>query len=155
MWVPPYHDMGLVLGILSALAGNFELTMMSPMSFIQRPALWFEVMDRVRATLTAAPNFAYELAVRKTTAEQRADWDLSSLKVAINAAEPVREETTRRFLEAFAVTGLRPQAFCPSYGLAEHTVGVSVFGRSSVRVDRHRLETQRLVVAAEGPIPKH
>ncbi|WP_310777903.1 non-ribosomal peptide synthetase/type I polyketide synthase [Mycobacterium sp. Z3061] len=149
-WVPPYHDFGLISAILSASAGNAELTLMSPLSFLQRPALWFEVMDRVRATHTAAPNFGYELAVRKTTPEQRANWDLSSLRVVMSAAEPVSADTTDRFLDAFAVCGLRREAFCPAYGLAEHTVGVTVFGRSSMRVDRNRLETQRIAVAGEG-----
>lgn len=150
-WVPPYHDFGLISAILSALAGNGELTMMSPLSFIQQPSLWFDVIDRVRATHTAAPNFAYELAVRRTTAAQRARWDLSSLQVVMSAAEPVREDTTRRFVQAFAGCGLRPEAFCPAYGLAEHTVGVTVSGRSSLRVNRSKLETLRLAVAAEGP----
>ncbi|WP_264033257.1 AMP-binding protein [Mycobacterium riyadhense] len=127
-WLPPYHDFGLVAVILGALAGNGELTMISPLSFIQRPALWFEVMHRVRATITGAPNFGYELAVRKTTREQRAQWDLGSLEVVMSAAEPVRADTTDRFLQAFAVTGLRPEAFCPCYGLAEHTVAVTVCG---------------------------
>ena len=151
IWVPPYHDFGLISGILSALAGNGEVTMMSPLTFIQRPALWFELMHKVRATHAAAPNFAYELSVRKTTAEQRAQWDLSSLQVVMSAAEPVREETTRRFLTAFSIARLRPEAFCPAYGLAEHTVGVTVLGRSTMRVDRHQLETYRRAVAAEGP----
>ncbi len=150
-WVPPYHDFGLIGGILNTLAGNFELTMMSPLSFIQRPALWFEVMHQVRATHTVSPNFGLELALRKTTAEQRARWDLSSLKMVMSAAEPVRAETTRRFLEAFAVAGLRPEAFCPAYGLAEHTVGVTVFGRSRLQVDRRQLETERLAVPSDGP----
>ena len=149
-WVPGYHDFGLISGILSTLAGNFELTLMSPLSFVRRPAVWFEVMDRVRATHTVSPNFGFELAVRKTTAQQRAGWDLSSLTMVMSAAEPVREDTTGRFLEAFRVTGLRPEAFCPSYGLAEHTVGVSLWGRGSVRVDRGQLETQRLAVVTEG-----
>ncbi|ARG56383.1 AMP-binding protein [Mycobacterium kansasii] len=149
-WLPPYHDFGLISVILSTLTGNSELTMMSPLSFIQRPALWFDVMNRVRATHTAAPNFAYDLAVHKTTTEQRAQWDLSSLKVVMSAAEPVREETKRRFLEAFAVTGLRPEAFCPAYGLAEHTVAVTIFGRSTLRVDRHQLEMERRAVPADG-----
>ncbi|MDP7702258.1 non-ribosomal peptide synthetase/type I polyketide synthase [Mycobacterium sp. TY815] len=149
-WVPPYHDFGLISGILSALAGNAELTMMSPLSFLQRPALWFEAMDRVRATHTAAPNFGYELAVRRTTAEQRATWDLSSLQVVMSAAEPVRADTTDRFLDAFAVTGLRPDAFCPAYGLAEHTVGVTVCGRSRMQLDRNQLENQRIAAVGEG-----
>ncbi|KZS52828.1 hypothetical protein A4G26_19620 [Mycobacterium kansasii] len=151
VWLPQYHDLGLIGAILSALYGNGELAMMSPLSFLQRPALWFEVMHRVRATHTAAPNFAYELAVRKTTPQQRAGWDLSSLQMVMSAAEPVREDTTRRFFEAFAIAGVRRQAYCPSYGLAEHTIGVTVFGRSSLRVDRCQLETQRLVVAADDP----
>ena len=150
-WVPPYHDFGLISAILSSLAGNAELTLMSPLSFLQRPALWFEVMDRVRATHTAAPNFGYELAVRKTTAEQRAGWDLSSLQVVMSAAEPVRADTTSHFLDAFAISGLRPETFCPAYGLAEHTVGVTVFGRSSMRVGRNLLETQRIAVPDGGP----
>ncbi|QUR69998.1 AMP-binding protein [Mycobacterium spongiae] len=149
-WVPPYHDLGLIGVILGAVAGGSELTMMSPLSFIQRPALWFELMDRVRATHTAGPNFGYELAVRKTTAEQRAGWDLSSLQMVLSGAEPVRADTTRRFLEAFSVSGLRPEAFCPSYGLAEHTVAVSLFGRSSVRVQQDLLATQRRAVRGEG-----
>jgi polyketide synthase 12 len=149
-WVPAYHDFGLISGILSTLAGNFELTLMSPLSFIARPALWFEVMDRVRATHTVSPNFGYELAVRKTTAEQRAGWDLSSLTMVMSAAEPVRADTTQRFLDAFAVSGLRPEAFCPSYGLAEHTVGVTVFGRSQLRVDSRVLQTQQRAVDAQG-----
>ncbi|AXN43837.1 Putative fatty-acid--CoA ligase fadD21 [Mycobacterium marinum] len=150
-WLPPYHDFGLISVILSGLAGSGEVTLMSPLTFLQRPALWFDVMDRVRATHTAAPNFAYELAVRKTTAEQRAAWDLSSLQVVMSAAEPVREDTTSRFLDAFSGTGLRRDAFCPSYGLAEHTVAVTMFGRSTLSVDRHQLETQRLAVPADGP----
>jgi acyl transferase domain-containing protein/acyl-CoA synthetase (AMP-forming)/AMP-acid ligase II/NADPH:quinone reductase-like Zn-dependent oxidoreductase/acyl carrier protein len=150
-WVPAYHDFGLISAICNALAGNFELILMSPLSFIARPALWFEVMHRVRATHTVSPNFGYELAVRKTTAEQRATWDLSSLTMVMSAAEPVRADTTQRFLEAFAVTGLRPEAFCPSYGLAEHTVGVTLFGRSSVRLDRATLQTDHRVVLADGP----
>ena len=150
-WVPAYHDFGLISAILNTLAGNFELTLMSPLSFLQRPAVWFEVMHRVRATHTVAPNFGFELAVRKTTPQQRAGWDLSSLEMVMSAAEPVREATTRRFLEAFRVSGLRPEAFCPAYGLAEHTVGVTLWGRDSVRVDRGQLETQQRAVVTEDP----
>lgn len=153
-WVPAYHDFGLIGAILNALAGNFELTLMSPLSFVRRPALWFEVMHRVRATHTVSPNFGYELAVRKTTAEQRAQWDLSSLSMVMSAAEPVREDTIRTFLEAFSVAGLRPEAFCPAYGLAEHTVGVTLFGRSTLRVDTHKLEAQGIAVPYDGPASK-
>ena len=150
VWLPQYHDMGLIGALLGAVYGNAALTMMSPLSFLHRPALWFEVMHRVGATHTIAPNFAYELAVRKTTAEQRARWDLSSLQMVLSGAESVREGTSRRFVEAFAVCGLRPEVFCPAYGLAEHTLAVTVWGRSRVRVDRYQLETQRRAVLSEG-----
>src|SRR5690606_36670339 len=119
-WVPQYHDMGLIGGILNALGGHIHLNQFSPMAFIKHPALWFEIMHRVRATHTAAPNFAFELAVRKTTAEQRKQWDLSCLKMVMSAAEPVRASTTRLFLETFGECGFEPSAYAPAYGLAEH-----------------------------------
>ncbi len=105
VWLPQYHDFGLISSICSALCGNGELTMFSPLAFIKDPALWFDLMSSRQATHTAAPNFAYELAVRKTTPEQRATWDLRSLRVAMSAAEPVRPRTVARFLEAFTSPG--------------------------------------------------
>ena len=81
IWVPHFHDFGLISGILSSLHGNGSLWMLSPLAFIRRPAVWFEVMSRVGATHTAAPNFAYVLSTRKTTPEQRRAWDLSPLEV--------------------------------------------------------------------------
>lgn len=154
MWLPHFHDFGLVSGVLSAAGGNGRLHMMSPVSFISRPAVWFEVMTRVRATHTAAPNFAYDLSVRKTTPEQRRRWDLRHLAVAMSAAEPVRAATVAAFCEAFADAGLRPAALCPAYGLAEHTVGVSVFGRRVLHVDRRELETRGLVAPLESAGPE-
>ncbi len=148
VWVPHFHDFCLVSGILSALYGNGALYVMSPITFLRRPHLWFEVMSRIRATHTAAPDFAYRLAVRKTTAEQRRRWDLSSLEITMSAAEPIRASTVDTFLESFAEAGLAPQAFCPAYGLAEHTVGVSVAGRRRLRVDRALLELQRKISVA-------
>ena len=153
MWVPHYHDFGLVSGILAALHGNGALWMMSPLSFVQRPHLWLEAASRVRATHTVSPNFGFDLVVRKTTAAQRRGWDLSSLRVVMSAAEPIRPETVRAFLEAFAPSGLDPRAFCPAYGLAEHTVGVSVRGRASARLDRSALEGGGRVELAFGDGP--
>ncbi len=148
MWVPHFHDFGLVSGILSALYGNGALYIMSPISFLRRPYLWFDVMSRIQATHTAAPDFAYRLAVRKTTPEQRQGWDLSTVEVAMSAAEPIRASTVDAFVDAFAVSKFSSDAFCPAYGLAEHTVGVSVFGRKRLRVDRDQLEHHRTVVVA-------
>jgi acyl-CoA synthetase (AMP-forming)/AMP-acid ligase II len=123
---------------------------MSPLTFLARPAVWFEVMSRVRATHTAAPNFAFDLAVRRTTAAQRRCWELSSLGVVMSAAEPVRPATVAAFLDAFAVSGLAPSAFYPAYGLAEHTVSVSMGGRQVLHLDKAALEAGRAATAANG-----
>jgi thioester reductase-like protein len=147
-WLPQFHDFGLVSAILSALVGNGHLHFLSPLAFVRRPAAWLEVMSRVRATHTAAPNFAFDLAVRKTTPAERARYDLRSLRVVMSAAEPILPATVDAFLDAFAPSGLARDAFCPAYGLAEHTVGVSVFGRRRVRVDRGALEIERTIVPA-------
>jgi acyl-CoA synthetase (AMP-forming)/AMP-acid ligase II len=148
-WLPQYHDFGLISVILSSMAGNSQTTLLSPLTFMQRPAVWFEVMSRVRGTHTAAPNFAFDLAVRKTTPEQRRGWDLSCLRVVMSAAEPIRPATVDAFHAAFAVTGLRPEAFYPAYGLAEHTVSVTMGGRARLRLDPAELGAGR-VVPAEG-----
>src|SRR5204863_823308 len=87
-WVPHFHDLCLITGILSALWGNGHLYLISPLAFVRTPGIWFDVMSRVKATHTAAPNLAFELAVRKTTPEQRQAWDLSTLRVVLTAAEP-------------------------------------------------------------------
>ena len=153
LWVPQYHDLGLIFGICQTMCGTGELTLMSPLSFLKRPALWLEVMSRQRATHTGAPNFAYELVVRKTTAAQRARWDLSSLRVLLNAAEPVRVDTARRFLDAFSVSGIREDAYFPTYGLAEHTVGVTLGGKRRESFARGPLERERRVVPVGDALP--
>ncbi len=154
LWVPHFHDFGLISGILSAAFSGGHLTLMSPLTFLRRPELWIERMSRSRATHTAAPNFAYDLVVRKTTPAQRASWDLSTLSVAMSAAEPVRDEVVRRFCDAFAPSGFRVDAFCPAYGLAEHTVGVSVSGRGRLRVDRGSLERERRLRPVDAATPR-
>jgi acyl-CoA synthetase (AMP-forming)/AMP-acid ligase II len=148
-WVPHFHDLCLITGIVGALWGNGHLYLISPLAFIRDPAIWFDVMSRVKATHTAAPNLAFELAVRKTTPEQRQKWDLSSLKILLTAAEPIRESTVRTFFDAFFCTGLREDAFCPAYGLAEHSAALSVRGREVVRVDRSTLECDGAVRLAK------
>ncbi|MFB9615270.1 fatty acyl-AMP ligase [Kutzneria kofuensis] len=146
-WLPQYHDLGLISVIMSTLAGNAHTRLLSPLAFLRRPAVWFEVMSRVRATHTAAPNFAFDLAVRKTTVEQRAGWDLGSVRVFMSAAEPIRPDTVAAFFDAFAGTGLRRDAFYAAYGLAEHTVSVTMGGRGTLRLDRVSLEAGRAVPA--------
>ena len=150
-WLPQYHDFGLISVILSTLSGNADVTyLLSPLSFVRRPAVWFSVLSRVRATHTAAPNFAFDLAVRRTTPEMRRDWDLRALRIVMSAAEPIRSAAVDAFFEAFAVTGLRSSTFYPAYGLAEHTVSVSMGGTRRLRLDKTRLEQRRAVPLPEG-----
>ncbi|GLZ36145.1 acyl-CoA synthetase [Lentzea sp. NBRC 105346] len=141
-WLPQYHDLGLISVILSTIAGNGRTTLMSPLTFLQRPSVWFDVMSRVRATHTAAPNFAFELAVRKTTSQQRASWDLSSLRAMMSAAEPIRPATMDAFFAAFDIPR---DVFFPAYGLAEHSVSVSMGGRATLHVDKSALESGKVV----------
>src|SRR5207245_8380774 len=92
-WAPPYHDMGLIGGILQPLYGGFPVTLMSPVSFLQSPLRWLQAISRYRATTSGGPNFAYDLCVRKITPEQRETLDLRSWQVAFNGAEPIRPAT--------------------------------------------------------------
>jgi acyl-CoA synthetase (AMP-forming)/AMP-acid ligase II len=149
-WLPHYHDFGLISVILSTLAGNAHSYLMSPLTFLRRPAVWFDVMSRVKATHTAAPNFAFDLAVRKTTPEQRRRWDLRAMRYVMCAAEPIRPATVEDFYTAFAPAGLARETFYPAYGLAEHTVSVTMGGRATLRVDRADLEQGRAVPAPPG-----
>ena len=125
IWLPPYHDMGLIGGIVQPLYGGFPVTLFSPLAFLQRPLRWLEAIARERATTSGGPNFAYDLCVRKSTPEQRAALDLCSWDLAFNGAEPIQHATLRRFAEAFAPSGFRQEAFYPCYGLAEGTLIVS------------------------------
>jgi len=124
-WLPSFHDMGLIGGILVPLYGGKFNVLMSPVAFLQKPLRWLQAISRYRATISGGPNFAYELCVRKTTPEQRAALDLSSWSLAFNGAEPVRAETIDAFCEAFAMSGFRREAFYPCYGLAESTLMVT------------------------------
>ena len=125
IWLPPYHDMGLIGGILQPLYGGFGVVLMSPLMFLQRPLRWLEAISRYQATTSGGPNFAYDLCVRKITPAQREGLDLSSWELAFNGAEPIYDEVIERFTEAFAPYGFRREAFYPCYGLAEATLIVS------------------------------
>lgn len=124
-WLPMYHDMGLIGGVIQPLYGGFPCVLMSPASFLQRPLRWLKAISNYRATISGGPNFAYDLCVRRITSTQRASLDLSSWSVAFNGAEPIRQETLQRFAENFEPCGFRPQSFYPCYGLAEATLIVS------------------------------
>ncbi|HEY9694351.1 MAG TPA: fatty acyl-AMP ligase [Oculatellaceae cyanobacterium] len=122
IWLPPYHDMGLIGGVLQPLYGGFPVVLMPPMIFLQKPFYWLQAISRYQATTSGGPNFAYDLCVRKITEEQRATLDLSSWEVAFNGAEPVRAETMEQFATLFAPCGFRREAFYPCYGMAETTL---------------------------------
>ncbi len=124
-WLPSYHDMGLIGGIIQPVFVGRPNVMMSPMAFLQKPYRWLAAITKYRGTTSGGPNFAYDLCVRSITPEQRATLDLSSWEVAFNGAEPVRAETIERFSEYFAPCGFRKEAFYPCYGLAESTLMVS------------------------------
>jgi 8-amino-7-oxononanoate synthase/acyl carrier protein len=124
-WLPSYHDMGLIGGILQPLYVGRPNVLMSPMSFLQKPYRWLSAITRWGGSTSGGPNFAYELCVQKITPEERKTLDLSSWQVAFNGAEPVRAETIEAFCEAFEPCGFRREAFYPCYGLAEATLIVS------------------------------
>jgi acyl-CoA synthetase (AMP-forming)/AMP-acid ligase II len=135
IWLPPYHDMGLIGGLLQPLYAGFPVVLMSPVHMLQRPMRWLEAISRYRGTVSGGPNFAYDLCVRKSTPEQRAALDLSCWQLAFNGAEQIRPGTLRRFTEAFAPSGFDPTAFYPCYGLAEATLLVAgARGRRSTPV---------------------
>lgn len=123
-WLPMYHDMGLIGAWLGSLYYGFVLVLMSPLAFLARPARWLETIQRYRGTLSAAPNFAYELCLGKLADSELQGLDLSSWRLACNGAEPVSPDTLQRFAERFGRYGLPPNALAPVYGLAEATLGV-------------------------------
>jgi amino acid adenylation domain-containing protein/non-ribosomal peptide synthase protein (TIGR01720 family) len=124
-WLPPYHDMGLIGGILAAIYTGVHSILMSPAAFVQQPVRWLEAISRYRATISGGPNFGYELCVDKISERQSAELDLSSWSLAFNGSETARAGTMRRFAERFQRCGFRREAFYPCYGLAEATLLVA------------------------------
>jgi acyl-CoA synthetase (AMP-forming)/AMP-acid ligase II len=158
-WLPPFHDMGLIGGIVQPVYAGCPSVLMAPATFLQRPMRWLEAMSRYRATTSGAPNFAYDLCVERTTEEERAALDLSAWRTSFNGAEPVRSDTIARFVEAFAASGLRRGVIVPCYGLAEATLivsgGPAEQATEGLRVGRRALEQGRLAapsVHEEGAV---
>ena len=140
-WLPQYHDMGLIgYYIFFALKGGTTYGL-SPMDFIQRPALWLETISKYRGTASSAPNFAYEYCLRpdKLPESSLDGLDLSSLRFLMTAAEPVRANVCRAFVQRFEPYGLKPDSFFAAYGLAEFTLAVSNYGRAITAFDRAAL----------------
>lgn len=124
-WLPLYHDMGLIGACLGAMVVGFHLVLMSPLAFLARPQRWLEAISQHHGTLSAAPNFAYELCLAKLGDADLQGLDLSSWRLAFNGAEPVSPDTLERFAARFARCGFRRGALTPVYGLAESSVGLA------------------------------
>ncbi|MCX4532028.1 fatty acyl-AMP ligase [Streptomyces sp. NBC_00841] len=152
-WVPMFHDMGLILTVLSPLYLGTTTVLMTATSFLKRPSMWLQLIDRYDVQISCAPNFAYDLCVRRLTDEQIAGLDLSRWVCAANGAEPVDAATMERFARRFAPAGFRYESFAPAYGLAETTLLVSgtPTGRAPVlrQVDPAALEKHRMVPVGE------
>jgi amino acid adenylation domain-containing protein len=152
-WLPAYHDMGLIGGILQPLYGGFPCILMSPTSFLQRPYRWLYAISKYKGTTSGGPNFAYDLCSQKITPEQIQTLDLSSWSVAFNGAEPIRHETLERFAATFASCGFRKEAFYPCYGMAEATLMISGSQKATLpivkTVEKAALESNRVVESTE------
>lgn len=125
IWLPPHHDMGLIGGILQPVYAGFPVTLMSPASFLRRPARWLQAISHFKATTSGGPNFAYEYCLRRCSEEDVRSLDLSSWQVAFNGAEAIRPHTLQRFNDRFFPQGFRSSAFLSCYGLAEGTLIVT------------------------------
>lgn len=170
-WLPPYHDMGLIGGLLQPAYVGFPMLLLSPTSFLRLPARWLQAISEFRATTSGGPDFAYALCERRVTPEQRAGLDLSSWRVAFSGAEQVRAQTLDAFHRAFAAQGFRREALLPCYGLAEATLIVTGAepGAGPVVMEAGRRELElgqvvdatdpatasRAIVSCGPPIPGH
>jgi 1-acyl-sn-glycerol-3-phosphate acyltransferase len=157
-WLPLYHDMGLIGAWMASLYFGMPLVLMSPLGFLARPARWLQLLSRHRGTLSAAPNFAYELCARKVADEELAGVDLSAWRFALNGAEPVSPEAIRRFSGRFRRHGFRPEAMAPVYGLAECSLALAIppLGRGPVVdvVEREAFERSGRAVPAAPDSPR-
>lgn len=124
-WLPPYHDMGLIGGVLLPVYSGRWTVVLSTQAFVERPLRWLWAISHYRGTTTGGPNFGYELCVRKFQPEDCEGLDLSGWKIAVVGAEPVWPKTIERFIETFRPYGFRPEAFLPAYGLAEAVLNVT------------------------------
>lgn len=124
-WLPTYHDMGLIGGILEPIYACKSIVLMSPLAFLQRPIRWLQAISKFQAVINGGPNFAYDICIEKVRPEQLETLDLSPWKVAFSGAEPIRIGTINQFAQKFGPCGFKMDAFYPCYGLAEATLIVS------------------------------
>ena len=146
-WVPLYHDMGLIMGVMQPLYLGATSVLMAPAAFMQRPLNWLRLVHQYRAEQTSAPNFAFDLCVDRFRADQMEGIDLSCWKVAMNAAEPLHHDTIERFAATFAPYGFDPGTMYPAYGLAEATLMVT--GSRRGREPRTRAVSRTALLAGD------
>jgi len=153
-WLPLYHDMGLIGCLFSALERPGDLTLLPPEAFVARPAIWLRTISRYRATISAAPNFAYALATERVRDDEMEGVDLSCWRVALNGAETVVPDVARRFVRRFAPYGFRAAAMTPVYGLSEAALAVTFSSCAapleSARFDREVLAAGEASRSADG-----
>ncbi|AEI67135.1 non-ribosomal peptide synthetase [Corallococcus macrosporus] len=155
IWLPPYHDMGLIGGILQPLYAGFPVALMSPLAFLRRPRFWLEALSRFGGSISGGPCFAFDLCVRKVPAAEREGLDLRRWELAFCGAEPIRPEVMARFSEAFAPVGFQREALYPCYGLAEGTL-IASGGRKGEGIltrtwDAQALERNEALAVEGGP----
>jgi fatty-acyl-CoA synthase len=152
-WLPLYHDMGLIGAWLTLMLHGVPLVVMSPLAFLTRPERWLQTISKYKCTISAAPNFAYELCVRKISDKAMEGVDLSSWRAALNGAEPVNPETLERFIKRFSKYGFKRESMLPVYGLAEASLGVTFppqyRGPKVDRVERETFTTAGRAVPAK------
>ncbi|MCB0405945.1 MAG: fatty acyl-AMP ligase [Bdellovibrionales bacterium] len=145
-WLPPYHDMGLIGGILEPIYAGIPVTMMSPYTFLMRPFRWLQALTKYKTTFSGAPNFAYELCTHRITEKQMGELDLSHWELAYCGAEPIRADVLERFSQKFGAVGFKAESLYPCYGLAESTLMVTGAHRRKAPVigyfDRRHLESE-------------
>lgn len=156
-WLPFYHDMGLILGLCAPLVGQRSAVLMSPMSFLVRPARWISMLATNGPCISAAPNFAFELAVRRTSDDDMAGLDLGNVHCIVSGSERIHVATVKRFNDRFAPYHLSPKAIRPSYGLAEATLYVAApapgAAPKTVRFDyEHLTAGQAVPCGTEGTL---
>ena len=150
IWLPLFHDMGLIGGVIQPLYAGLSVILTSPIALLQKPLRWLEAISRYQVNTSGGPNFAYDLLCQKITPEQKQNLDLSSWEIAFSGAEPVRAQTIETFSQTFAECGFRREAFYPCYGMAETTLFVSG-GKKTVPptilyVDGTALEENQVVI---------
>ncbi|MDC6169389.1 non-ribosomal peptide synthetase [Paucibacter sp. XJ19-41] len=155
-WLPLFHDMGLIGGLLQPIHRGIPVVLMTPAFFLERPLRWLETISRHRGTISGGPDFAYRLCVERVSEEQLRRLDLSCWRLAFSGAEPVRHDTLRAFIDRFAPAGFPAEAVYPCYGLAEATLfvtgGIRGQGLVSHGFSVERLRQGQAAVDAKAPL---